>query len=264
MNCEELQFELPLYADGVLTESVRESVELHLPSCPLCRQALADYRLLKTDIGQLAYAEMPFGLESSIKRAFSERLDTRPVITIAGSSHSSLREKVLHWLMPYSIGTVAASVFMIAFLFVLMSDLQSSVDILDARSNAEPELLLANANTEEVRQDLQLPAEYGGVRIATSPPALNPAGALFALTKSIVRGDIKDEEVVIVADVFGNGLASIAEVVDPPQNATAMRELEKAFATDPASAPFMPSKMDKDVTKVRVVLRIQRVEVTGN
>ncbi len=74
----------------------------------------------------------------------------------------------------------------------------------------------------------------------------------------------KDDEVVIVADVFGNGLASIAEVVDPPQTALAMRQLEKAFATDPASAPFMPSKMDKNVEKVRVVLRIQRVDVIDN
>ncbi len=188
MNCEELQFDLPLYADGVLSKPVRESIEQHLPTCPLCRQSLADYRLLKTDIGHLAYAEMPAGLERSIKLALNERLESRPVITIAGTSNHSLREKVMHWLMPYSIGTVAASVFTIAFLFVLMSDLQSSVNVLDARNNAEPDILLANANTEEVHRDLQLPAEYGGVRIATSPPALNPTGALFALTKSIVRG----------------------------------------------------------------------------
>ena len=63
---------------------------------------------------------------------------------------------------------------------------------------------------------------------------------------------------------FGNGLARIAGVVEPPDNANAMKELEKAFNTNPDSAPFMPSKVENKANAVRVVLKIQRVDVDNN
>jgi hypothetical protein len=167
----------------------------------------------------------------------------------------------MHWLMPYSIGTVAASIFTVAFLFVLMSDLQTSVDVLEARSHADTGVYLANANVDEMTDTIEIPGMYHGVRLADSPPEFNPAGALMALTKSIVRGEMKDEEVVVVADVFGNGLARIAEVVDPPENDEAMRELKKAFETEAGASPFLPAKLSGNGSPVRIVLKIQRVDV---
>jgi len=263
MNCEDIKLNLPLYADDVLSDSERESIENHLPFCPLCRQALSEFAVLKNEFRGLAVGEMPESVGSAIKTSLRERLDMRPLITVATVGPNSLREKVLHWLMPYSVGTVVASLFTITFLFVLMSELQSSVTVLQTRGQQETSVLLANSNASEIQRELQLPPEFGDVAIATTPPELNPAGALIALTKSIVRGDMNDEEVVVVADVFGNGLARIAEVVEPPNNASAMRELEKAFNTEPDTAPFLPSKLDNNSTAVRVVLKIQRVDV-GN
>ncbi len=261
MKCKEIQYILPIYGDDVLSAEERKKIAGHVSSCPLCRQALEDYRHLRTDSQAIKRIEMPAALSVSIKSALSAHLD-RPVITIATESTQSFNEKLMHWLMPYSVGTVAASLFILVFLFVMMSDLQSSVTILQARSQDDSSLLLANANTDEIGEDLYLPRQYGGVVLATTPPELNPAGALVALTKSIVRGNMKDEEVVVVADVFGNGLARIAEVVDPPGNERAMRELQRAFETDPEKAPFKPSKFEKDIDRVRVVLRINRVDVS--
>jgi hypothetical protein len=264
MYCEEIQFNLPLYADDILSAEERVLIEDHLPGCPVCRTELAEYRSLRNELRQISVSEVPAGLNQSIKSAIHDRLDQRPAITIAGARNSSVRDKVMHWLMPYSIGTVAASIFTIGFLFVLMSDLQSSVNVLEVRSEGDKPVLLANANVDEMRPDLQLPGTYNGVRIAVTPPEFNPAGALLALTKSIVRGDMKDEEVVVVADVFGNGLARIAEVVDPPENDEAMRELQRAFETEPGEAPFLPSKLDQNEERVRIVLKIQRVDVDKN
>lgn len=263
MKCEELQLNMPLYGDNVLTGDEINAIERHLPTCPLCRKSLEDYRILKSEFRFIEPLDMPAPLNASIKSALNMELDRRPAITIATASTETFRDKFLHWLMPYSIGTVAATVFIFAFLFVLMSDLQSSVSVLQARSQDDAPILLANANVEAFREDLLLPRQYNGVVLATSPPELNPAGALVALTKSFVRGDMKDEEVVIVADVFGNGLAQIAEIVSPPDNERAMRELRKAFDTDPAKAPFKPSNLGKDTDRVRIVLKINRVEV-GN
>lgn len=108
-----------------------------------------------------------------------------------------------------------------------------------------------------------LPQDYAIARLAISreSPSVNPQGALIALTKSLVRGEMRDEEVVVVADVFGNGLAQIAQVVEPPDDRRTIEELEKALESDPAYAPFVPASFDKRSDRMRVVLKIQNVNV---
>lgn len=73
---------------------------------------------------------------------------------------------------------------------------------------------------------------------------------------------MKDDEVVVVADVFGNGLAQIAEVVEPSRNRQAVDALQKALDSDPAYAPFVSSNLDKRSENVRVVLKFQSVNVS--
>jgi hypothetical protein len=72
---------------------------------------------------------------------------------------------------------------------------------------------------------------------------------------------MEDEEVVIVADVFGNGLARITEVVEPPADDRAFRQLEKALESDPVYAPFVPASFDGRSENMRVILKIQNVNV---
>ena len=107
------------------------------------------------------------------------------------------------------------------------------------------------------------PTAYANTRLAFAgeSPSINPQGALVALTKSLVRGEMKDDEVVVVADVFGNGLAQIAEVVEPSSDRDAVMELQKALQSDPAYAPFVPANLDQRSETIRVVLKIQNVNV---
>ena len=100
------------------------------------------------------------------------------------------------------------------------------------------------------------------MKISNATPSVNPSGALIALTKSFVRGDMKDDEVVVVADVFGNGLARIAEVVEPTNDWKTVNELEDALKNDPDYAPFVPAKVDHRSETVRVIFKIQHVEVS--
>jgi hypothetical protein len=105
--------------------------------------------------------------------------------------------------------------------------------------------------------------EYARSRmaIAGESPSINPRGALVALTKSLVRGEMRDDEVTVVADVFSNGLAQVAEVVEPSHDRRAIEELQKALQSDPSFAPFVPADVDKRSGTVRVVLKIQNVNV---
>ena len=73
---------------------------------------------------------------------------------------------------------------------------------------------------------------------------------------------MKDDEVVVVADVFSNGLARVTEVVEPSRDRFAIGELEKAFQSDSAYAPFVPSTMENRADSVRVVLKFQSVDVS--
>jgi len=106
-------------------------------------------------------------------------------------------------------------------------------------------------------------SDYAKTRldISSESPSVNPQGALIALTKSLVRGGMKDDEVVVVADVFGNGLARISEVIEPSRDSRAIAELQKALESDPAYSPFVTANLDKRSDSVRVVLRFQSVDV---
>jgi hypothetical protein len=150
--------------------------------------------------------------------------------------------------MPSSLGTVASAVIAVGFVWLL--------SLTPVPSRSQP-----FADFPVYRDPSQL--AYAGPRrdVSSESPSVNPQGALVALTNSLVRGEMNDDEVVVVAEVFGNGLAKIDEVVEPSRNRRAVGELEKALRSDPDFAPFVPANLDQRPDSVRVVLKIQSVNV---
>ena len=83
------------------------------------------------------------------------------------------------------------------------------------------------------------------------------------MANTLVRGQMKDEEVVVIADVFSDGVAQIAQVVESSRNRKAVDELKRAFDEDAQlSSPFVPAKLENRPESVRVVLRFQSVNVS--
>lgn len=258
-NCENLQSDLPLYMDDVLSGAERASIEAHLPTCPLCRQRLSEYKDLRNELRSVPRPFVPADLLQNVRRAVTNELE-RPVLRTGTEAEPTFREKAAHWLLPYSVGTVTASVFAFFLLGMLVSTKDLTGEIL-ARSQA-PErttIRLAEPTDRPERAESSNPPEF--IAPEGYPPRVNPAGALVALTKSIVRGKMSDEEVVIVADVFGNGAARISEVVEPPSDKAAMSELQKAFRTDPEDAPFLPAGDVRGTRPIPVVIKLQQVDV---
>jgi hypothetical protein len=161
------------------------------------------------------------------------------------------------WLMPYAVGGLATVLIGFTLLWAMLSSdpTIAAIPASQRSTSVDSPTMLASAELT--------PNEYANTRLAIAgeSPSVNPQGALVALTKSLVRGEMKDDEVVVVADVFGNGLARIAEVVEPSSDRDAVRELQKALQSDPAYAPFVPAKMDQRSDTIRVVLKIQNVNV---
>lgn len=265
MKCENIQFNLSVYYDDVLTASERAAIDAHLPACPLCRERLADFKLLRNDLRAFSRRAMTNDLLASMRTRVAEEIRiTRR------EPNKIFSEAALRWLqmrlMPYGVATIVTLVFGFGLLWSLLAAANGGIqnrEIARVESPAKSSVIIANNTSKSFTNPDLSAADYAAARIPISgdAPAINPKGALVALTKSLVRGKMKDDEVVVVADVFGNGLAQIAEVVEPSGDRRAVRELEEALENNPDFAPFLPSSADGRSETVRVVLKIQRVDV---
>ncbi|HEX6123919.1 MAG TPA: zf-HC2 domain-containing protein [Pyrinomonadaceae bacterium] len=259
-KCEELQFDLPLYTDGSLDVDVRSAIDAHLPECPLCRQKLSEFRDLRLGLKSVPRLTAPDRLVESIRTTIAAQLapaGRSPVFYLIERQHRWTEV----WLMPFSVSTMATLVLGFTLLSLVLNSGPIPFNAYSPASNSSstPVFLATNSDLS--------PDEYAYARLAISgeSPSINPRGALVALTKSFVRGEMRDDEVVVVADVFGNGLAQIAEVVEPSHDRRAIEELQRALGSDPSFAPFVPANMDQRSENVRVILKIQNVNVrTGS
>ena len=264
MKCENLQLNLSVYLDDILTIEERATVDEHLARCPLCRQKLADFQALRLDLRVLARPELPNELLVAVRsRVAQEVKSTQKSIFTEG-----FREWLQMRLMPYSVGTALSLLLGVTLLWTLLSAAHSteqSIELAKYPPIKQSTIMLTNSNSAMKTNDFELSAaDFAAARLSVSgdSPSVNPQGALVALTKSFVRGKMKDDEVIVVADVFGDGLAQISEVIEPSRDRQAVRELQEALKTNPDYAPpFVPANLDGRSDTVRVVLRIQRVDV---
>lgn len=263
MNCENLQFNLSIYLDDVLTDEERAATDEHLARCPLCRQKLSDFQALQRDLRMMPRPVLSNELLNSLRNRVAE-VNSQP-------SEPTYSERFQAWarvfLMPYTVGTAASLLFGFLILWALLSantgmNKESEFTSYEAPQSSTVLLTQSTPNNFEVT-----PLNFANERLSISSvsPSVNPQGALIALTKSFVRGEMKDDEVVVVADVFGNGLAQIAEVVEPSKDRRAVQELEKALKNNPEfEPPFVPANMDHRSETVRIVIKFQTVNVDTN
>ncbi len=262
MRCKEVELILPLYLDGGLRSAEAASLDEHLDGCPVCRQRLADLKAIKSEIAALARPLLSAERIGMIRLAVAESL---PVTSAAAPGFKLIESTGSwfdRWLMPSMVGSLASLVLGVTLLWLIMSPANVS-EVAANRTPREPaERPIYLTGNDPLAAELT-PFQYASTRYSVSAesPSVNPQGALIALTRSFLRGEMKDDEVVVVADVFGNGLARIAEVVEPINDDRAIRDLEKALQSDPSFAPFVPAEMDRRGQSVRVVLRLQTVDV---
>jgi hypothetical protein len=258
MNCEDLQLNLSTYPDDILTGEERAVIDKHLARCPLCRQKLADFQVLRGSLRSLPRPALSNDLLVSMRSRVARKLETAE-----REYWFAPTEEFAEWLqmrlMPYSVGTALSLLFGLTLLWTLLSAAyipNKGSELANFQPPTNSTVLLTDSKVGDYP-----PSELA---ISSDSPSLNPQGALVALTKSIVRGNMKDDEVVVVADVFGDGLAQIAEVVEPSSDMQAVSELEKALKNDPNYAPFVPASYDGRSETVRVIFKINRVDIKTN
>ena len=211
MRCSDVKSDLPLYSDDILSVAERADLDAHLDTCPLCRQALSEYQEVKNGLRSLARPAMSQAFLTSLRSAVAAELSPAirtPVFHVIEDRRSWFDT----WMMPSAVGTVTSLVFGTFLLWGIISSARDPGEFISMKTTPRP-VMLASSNPLIGEESIDiLPADYATTRlsIAAESPSVNPQGALVALTKSLVRGEMKDEEVVVVAEVFGNGLARIA------------------------------------------------------
>jgi hypothetical protein len=246
MTCAETQKNLSAYLDRQLPGGARAIVGAHLERCPVCRQRLAELRAIAHGLGRLDRPQPPVALAAAISDALMiERAarNQKPQLPIWLRLERWVRPRV----MPYTIGALASVLIFMA----VTSALRPHVGLLR-------ELAKANRYDSEEVQIVVLGVPGQPTDLKGLMPSLNPNGALAKLVRSPSAGLADDDDMSIVADVFSNGDASLAGVVQTPRNRHMLYEVEAALRKTPA---FVPASTDRRPQTMRVVLSLSKVNV---
>ena len=257
MKCIELQSNLALYADLHTDEADSRAVKSHLDICPICRQHYSDFREIRAGLQKMRRPELSASRRNTIKR--NVRGETH------GAAQLPFAPEIREWLfmrvMPYGVGVLASVAIGLTFLTVLFSETLNPQTVAMERASS---MMVAGTHVSFSDFDIVIsPSDYAQTRLAfaNESPSINPQGSLIAMTRSLARSGKKNDEVVVVADIFSNGSAEIAEVVEPSHDRGAVAQLEKALYTASAASAFVPTTMENRPDSVRVVLKFQTVDV---
>ncbi|MEO7674327.1 MAG: zf-HC2 domain-containing protein [Pyrinomonadaceae bacterium] len=266
MKCTDLQFILPLYSDDALSETELAQVSGHLDRCPLCRQKVIDFQEIRNGFRSVPRPEFSAVGLQALRSTIADRLASAtrtPLFQLVGGDR---RRWLDVWLMPYAVGSLTTLTLGFTMLWIVVTGeirpLQSITSNQGSSSNTTILVPYVAPDFTKVETDLS-PMAYAISRSDYSgeSPSINPQGSLVELTRILVRNEVEDEEVTVVADVYGNGVAEITEVVEPSSDTRAIGELQKALNSDASFAAFVPASFDHRSETIRVVLKIQSVSV---
>ena len=265
MKCSESQFKISLELDEALDASDSLSLRDHLASCSVCSTKFANQRKLRRELHSLSKTAIPSALFNELLSA-----GTLAAAKINGREMFDYHTEPLGfrtWMMP----TFVASAVTILLGFALISSILSgyeNIGSFEVASNSggyskTAVFIPGNSPIERSFEIDRAIREFASSRaaFAKESPSINPKGTLVSMAGDQASQIGPNGEITIVADVFSNGIASIAQVLDSSGDHRSVEDLQKALSSDPQFAPFVPAELDKRSGTMRVVLLIQNVEV---
>jgi hypothetical protein len=257
MLCEETQQSLSLYIDDCVSLPTRMAIDEHLDRCPVCRSEVSELRFLTRGLSGLPQVIPPADLSSTISDALLIEAGAKRQAPDPSWSYRVARF-IEPRLMPYTVGSFA-SVIMFAMMFVA---LRPHFVALREAALQQSEVIVLGTPIYDLNKPVT-PEDFAASRapFAAQSPSLNPGGALAALTRAYAspHAHFDDaDDMIVVADVFSNGAASLADVVQAPRDRRMLDEFESALRQD---AAFVPASLDRRPDTMRVVFAVQKVDV---
>jgi|ERR1051326_6990296 hypothetical protein len=268
MNCDGIQESLSLYADDGLTPQARAQCYGHLEVCPVCRARLEELRAISRGLKTLPPPLPPADLIASINQAVlatAEARESRKKATLL----DRVNDLALLWLQPRVMRYAFSSLASILLFASVFGALRPHMIALHEAAVAFDKAALVDVPVDilVVGYDINKPISPENYAALRNPynaesPSLNPDGALANLTRSYLRlekdGRQDADDMVVVADVFSNGSASLADVMHAPRDRRMLEDFDKALRQD---AAFVPASLDRRPETMRVVFSVQRVNV---
>ncbi len=264
MSCEDIQESLSLYCDDGLEPDERATCYQHLEVCPVCRAHLAEMRSIRRSLAMLPRPSVPADLVPAINAALVAKAAARN-----DRRNLTLGDVISELLWPrvtrYAFSSVA-SLLLFASVFLA---LRPQLIALNEAARAFDAAMTTTDSIEPVfaRYDINRPISpesYSALRTPynAESPSLNPGGALASLGSSPAR-TLRDKrqdagDMMVVADVFSNGAASLADVMQAPRDRRMLDDFQKALRQD---AAFVPAELDRRPGTMRVVYSVHRVDV---
>ena len=267
MKCDQIQQSLSLYVDDGLTEETRQTCYQHLEVCPVCREHVAELRRLRSGLAMLAKPAPPRDLIPAINLALAAEAAKQKARREA-TAIDVINEWALKWLQPRPTRYAFSSIASIIIFTAVFAALRPHMIALHEASVAFEQLqIMASPSDEYLVRSYDItkpisPESFVALRTPfnSESPSLDPRGALASLGTQINHPTERqsDDDMVIVADVFLNGSASLANVMHAPRDRRMLQDFEQALRTN---AAFVPAAMDRRPETMRVVFSVQRVDV---
>ena len=258
MSCEETSQAFSSYIDDCVSLPARVAIDEHLDRCPVCRAEVADLRSLTRSLSSMTRPKPPVELADTITDLLTIEAAARQAIK------PSFGVRVARFLeprvMPYTVGSFA-SVILFFLMFTALRPHFVALREAALRNNGGSVIMV---QPYDPQYDLFQPVSQQDFAERRAPfgeqsPSLNPTGSLAAMSRAYSRphasyyseGD--SDDMIVVTDVFSNGSASLAVVVQPPRDKRMLDEFESALRRD---AAFVPASLDRRPDTMRVVITL--------
>ncbi|HET6977828.1 MAG TPA: zf-HC2 domain-containing protein [Pyrinomonadaceae bacterium] len=252
-SCEETRQLLSSYIDDCVSLPARVAIDEHLDRCPVCRAEVTALRSLTRSLSAMTRPKPPVYLAETITDLLTIEAAARQAIKPPLGTR--IARFIEPRLMPYSVGSFASVILFFLMLISLRPHFEALREAAQ-RNNVD------NVSVYEVRYNLYLPVSQQDFAYSRAPfgeqsPSLNPGGALARLTRAYASPRASyaadADDMIVVTDVFSNGSASLADVVQPPRDKRMLDEFESALRRD---AAFVPASLDRRPDTMRVVITL--------
>jgi hypothetical protein len=262
MNCEEIQESLTLYCDDGLADDERARCDRHLEVCPVCRDELAQFRAVRVSLGTMSRPSLPADLIPVIQNAVRAEVSVQRLRRNAPFGEAFV-DFISVWLQPramrYAFSSVA-SIILFSAVFVALRP--HMLALKEAATAFEQYNAVSSSNGPYDINRPITPTNYAALRTPfnSESPSLNPNGGLATLNLANEHSFQREsnDDMVVIADVFSNGTASVADVMHAPRDRRMLDDFQAALRNN---AVFVPASLDRRAGTMRVVFSIQTVEV---
>jgi len=264
MTCDDIQESLSFYGDDGLSEEARTHCDEHLEVCPVCREHLAEMRTIRRRLATLARPAVPAELVPTINNALAAEAAVQRARTNL-TTVEAIVDWISPWLQPrlmrYAFSSVASLIIFASVFAALRPHMVALHDAATAFEalNATP---YGSGGQYDINQPIS-PSSYAALRVPynVESPSLNPNGGLAALDFSTAQTrnyKSANDDMVVIADVFSNGTASLADVIHSPRDRRLLDDFQEALRNN---AAFVPASLDRRPETMRVIFSVQRVDV---